>query len=454
MTRILGSVFLLCLVFSGAPGNAAVSVSEAGRLDAELTPVGAERTGNLEGTIPPWTGGIQGPPEHFVKGQHEVDPFSDDQPLHTITAENVADYVERLSEGQKALLAANPDTWRMHVYQSRRTASYPEFVYDAIRANATRAEFVATGKQGVSGSIVSSPFPIPRNGVEIIWNHSLRWRGIRISRAEGSAAVTRRGNYRVTLSEQDFAFPYGIADMTRYKVKYPELMFAAKSKFIAPSLLAGDGLLVLEPINQTDNPRKVWQYRHQSSRILRSPHFAYGVPAPSTDGLRTVDEFGLFNGPTDRFDWELLGKRELYIPYNAYRLHSGRIGYSNILHRRHLNPELARYELHRVWVVEARLKDGQQHVYSRRTFYVDEDSWQIAVSDTYDMDGALWRAAEAHAVNFYTVPVVWSTLEVFYDLKQQRYLVNGLDNKRHAYRFDTEIDPREFSPNALNYYVR
>ena len=454
MHRALESIFCVSLVCAWALGHAGVSLAEAERLDGELTPVGAQRAANREGTIPSWTGGIQGPPDDFVPGQHETDPFPNDQPLHTITAENAGDYVERLSEGQKALLAANPDTWRMHVYQSRRTASYPAFVYEALRTNATHAEFIATGKQGVSGSIVSSPFPIPRNGVEIIWNHSLRWRGIRISRAEGSAAVTRRGNYRVTLSEQDFAFPYGIADMTRYKVKYPELMFAAKSKFIAPSLLAGDGLLVLEPVNQTDNPRKVWQYRHQSSRILRSPHFAYGVPAPSTDGLRTVDEFGLFNGPTDRFEWELLGKRELYIPYNAYRLHSGRIGYSNILHRRHLNPELARYELHRVWVVEARLKDGQQHVYSRRTFYVDEDSWQIAVSDTYDMDGALWRAAEAHAVNFYTVPVVWSTLEVFYDLKQQRYLVNGLDNKRHAYRFDTEIDPREFSPNALNYYVR
>jgi hypothetical protein len=85
---------------------------------------------------------------------------------------------------------------------------------------------------------------------------------------------------------------------------------------------------------------------------------------------------------------------------------------------------------------------------------VDEDSWQIALSDSYDSDGKLWRAAEAHALNYYDVPVLWTTLEVFYDLKERRYLVNGLDNHRNGVRFTEEGDPREFSPNALTYYIR
>ena len=180
----------------------------------------------------------------------------------------------------------------------------------------------------------------------------------------------------------------------------------------------------------------------------------YDFPSPNSDNLRTVDEFELFFGAPDRFHWTLKGKQELYIPYNAYRLHSGEYGYTDILLRSHINPDLARYELHRVWVVEGKLKPGEQHIYSRRVFYLDEDSWQIAVADNYDKDGKLWRTSEAHALNYYEVPVQWSTLEVFYDLKVQRYLVNGLDNSRNIYRFSEHADPKEFSPNALLYYIR
>jgi hypothetical protein len=167
-----------------------------------------------------------------------------------------------------------------------------------------------------------------------------------------------------------------------------------------------------------------------------------------------VDDFWLFNGPPDRFDWELLGKREMLIPYNAYRLHSGEVGPSDILRRSHIEPELARYELHRVWIVQATLKPGAKHVYSRRVFYVDEDSWQIAVAESYDLEGRLWRVNEVHAINYYEVPVLASTLEVYHDLLRDRYLVTGLDNARIPYRFSEGSDPREFSPNALAYEVR
>jgi len=160
------------------------------------------------------------------------------------------------------------------------------------------------------------------------------------------------------------------------------------------------------------------------------------------------------NGSPAQFDWVLKGKQELYIPYNAYRIHDKAVGPGDIIRERHINPELARYELHRVWVVEGTLKPGMKHIYSRRVFYIDEDSWQIAVMDSYDMDGKLWRTAEAHALNYYEVPVLWSTLEVYYDLEAQRYLVSGLDNGRNPYRFSDTADPREFSPNALNFYIR
>jgi hypothetical protein len=258
----------------------------------------------------------------------------------------------------------------------------------------------------------------------------------------------------VVVSQQEVGVPYASPRDTDFKRTYPNVMLVVKSKIIAPSLRSGDGLLVIEPLDQTHDPRKTWNYSRSLRRVLRNPYFAYDHPAPDSDGLRTVDELDLFNGPPDRFEWKLLGKRELYVPYNAYPLHGDRVAADEILGVGHIDPERARYELHRVWVVEGRLRPGQRHIYSRRVFYVDEDSWQILVSDSYDSEGRLWRVAEAHALEYYEVPVLWDTLQVYHDLRERRYFVFGLDAGLAPPRFEVGGDPREFSPNALLYYVR
>jgi len=446
-------LFLLTLLSVAAAGDNPSTAS--GQLGGPLlTPVGAERAGNTAGTIPPWKGGITEPPASYVPGEQHVDPWPDDGVLYTITAGNMADYADRLSPGQQALLQAHPDSWRMQIYPTRRSASYPEWVYQAVEDNTRTATVLRAGKGGVAGANVSSPFPIPGSGVEAVWNHNLRWRGIRIQRSFGQAAVTRRGHYTVTLTLQDFAFPYAAPPDDELREKFPNLLLAIKGKTVQPGLLSGDGTLVLEPIDQTNEPRKSWTYNRNLRRILRAPHAANAYPAANTDNLRTVDEFDMFNGSPEQYDWRLKGKQELYIPYNAYRIHAQDLAVDDIVGKHHINPAHARYELHRVWVVEGTLKPGMKHIYSRRVFYIDEDSWQISVADNYDLEGNLWRLSEAHALNYYEVPVQWSTLEVYYDLEKQRYLVSGLDNSRNPYRFSDTADPREFSPNALNYYVR
>ena len=454
MKLLLCSLIFLAAACVAGTASAKVSPEEAARLEADLTPLGAERAGNATGTIPPWTGGITQPPPNYQPGDHHPDPYPDDAILFTITAANVTEYAANLSEGQKALLAAYPDTWRMPVYPTRRSASYPTWVYAASQANALTAGVVVEGKGGVVNATITSPFPIPQSGVEVIWNHNLRWRGIHVARSNGSAAVTRLGNYGVILAEQEVGIPYGSPQSTSFKEAYPNIMLALKSKIIQPELLAGEGSVIIEPLNQTDDPRKAWIYSKGLRRVVRLPYAAYDFPVPNTENLQTIDEAGLFNGPPDRFAWTVVDKRELYIPYNAYRLHSDSITYSDILRQGHINPDLARYELHRVWVVEGTLKPGQRHIYSRRTFYVDEDSWQIVVADNYDGEGQLWRVAEAHMVNYYEVPVLLSTLEVYHDLKERRYLATGMDNARNMYRFTEGAAPRDFSPNALLYYIR
>ncbi len=448
-------IFWLAMALVSGRLMAAATPGQSDGLDGpELTPLGAERAGNADGTIPSWKGGITAPPAGYESGRQHVDPFAEDSMLFRIGADNLEEHADKLSEGQMALLRTYPQTWHMRVYPTRRSASYPDWVYAAVKENASTAQVIREGKGGVVGANVSSPFPIPQSGVEVVWNHNLRWRGIRLSRSFGQAAVTRKGRYNVILALQDWAFPYAAPPGTALRDKFPNMLLALKSKTIQPGLLAGNGSLALEPIDQTADPRKTWRYNRALRRVLRLPNVAHEFPAFNVDNLRTIDEFDMFNGSPERFEWRLLGKRELFIPYNAYPIHSADAGYGDIIRTRHINPELARYELHRVWVVEGTLKPGMTHIYSRRVFYVDEDSWQIAVADNYDLDGQLWRTSEAHALNYYQVPVQWSTLEVYYDLKAQRYLVSGLDNQRNPYRFSEQADPREFSPNALTFYIR
>jgi hypothetical protein len=442
------------LLLAAAPAAGGVSEPEAARLDADLTPMGAERAGTPDGAIPAWTGGLVTPPPGQPPDARETDPYAGDAILYTVTTADLAARGNLLSEGQKALLAAYPESWRLNVYPTHRSAAFPAWVYQAVRANATRASVVLEGKGSVAGARVGPPFPIPKSGVEAVWNHTLRWRGARLERSEGSAAVTRLGRYRVVISDQVLGFPYGAERPDAFGREYPNVLLGIKARVIAPSRLAGDASLVIEPIDQTRDPRRSWLYNSDLRRVFRVPWIAYDFPAPFSENLRTVDDAWLFNGPPDRFSWELVGKREMLIPYNAYRLNSSDVSPAEILSQRHIQPDLARYELHRVWVVQGTLKPGEKHIYSRRVFYIDEDSWQISVAESYDKNGKLWRVNEAHAVQFYGVPVLASTLEVFHDLQQQRYLVNGLDNQRTAWRFSEGSDPREFSPNALTYDVR
>lgn len=439
----------LMLLLASAPGRASDTAPASG-----LTPMGAEQAGNTAGTIPAWTGGITAPPDGYRPGLHETDPFPDDQPLFKINASNAQQYAQNLTPGQLALLAKYPETWYMNVYRSRRSASFPDYVYDGVASNAESAQVILEGRGGVNGARIGSPFPIPNSGLEVVWNHNLRFRALRVHRTEGVAAVTRNGNYTLVVSQQDWGFPYSNPQTTDFTQRYPNVHLAVKSKVISPALLSGNGTLVFETINQTTDPRKSWVYPRSLRRVIRSPLFGYDIPGGNSDSLRTVDDFGLYNGPPDRFEWTLIGKQELYIPYNAYRLHGPQIKEEEIVRSGHINPEHARYELHRVWVVEGRLREGSRHIYSRRVFYLDEDSWQIAVADSYNAEGTLWRINEAHAINYYSVPVLWSTLEVFHDLIAERVLVNGLDNQYRPYDFVTTADPREFSPNALIYYLR
>ncbi len=258
---------------------------------------------------------------------------------------------------------------------------------------------------------------------------------------------TRSGDYTLVRFEDEFDLRYVHRDMTEAALNNILLLF--RQKVVAPARLAGGILLVQETLDQVKENRRAWVYNKGQRRVRRAPNVAYDNPGTASDGLRTNDQFDMFNGALDRYDWKLVGKREMYVPYNAYKLHSDKLEYKDILTPLHINPEYPRYELHRVWVVDATLKPGMRHIYKRRTFYIDEDSWQILAVDIYDNRDQLWRVSQGHVINYYEVPTIWTTLEVTTDLQAGRYIALGLDNESRIYDFSIERSFEDFTPAAL-----
>ena len=438
----------LTVALTTVPVQAKITADEAAKLGAELTPLGGEKAGNADGSIPAWTGGITSAPAGYSAGDFHPDPYAGEKPEFVITATNYQQYADQLSEGLKKMFETYPDTFKLPVYKTHRSASNPQFVYDATKENATRATLLDDGN-GMAGAAVGIPFPIPANGLEAIWNHIARYRGPAVQRNGGQAAVTAGGDYNVIGFDEQLLIQYSQENATPESLLENNVLFMFKQKVTEPARLAGTALLVHETLDQVKEPRKAWTYNTGQRRVRLAPNIAYDTPGTAADGLRTTDDFDMFNGSPNRYNWELKGKKEMYVAYNNYTLHGDTVSYEDILKPNHVNPDLTRWEKHRVWVVEATLKEGLRHIYQKRVFYIDEDSWQIQLADMYDNRGELYRVAVAYGVNYYEVPTQWSTLDVYHDLNSRRYLAIGLDNEEKMYDFSINPREAEFTPQAL-----
>ena len=426
---------------------AKVTADEAARLGKDLTPFGAEKAGNKAGTIPAWDGGLTKVPACYKGvGSRICDPFPDDRPLYTVTHANLAQYRELLSTGQAALLAKFPASYKMNVYTTRRTYSNPQFVYDANVKNATRAELGGNG-DALMNAVTGLPFPIPKNGHEVIWNHKTRYRSLSGDRINAQFAVTTSGNYNQSVLRESATFPYNYPDATPESLDNVMIYFL--QVVTAPPRLAGTILLVHETIDQVTEPRRAWQYNPGQKRLRRAPNVGYDNPGTASDGLRTNDQTDTFNGAMDRYDWKLIGKKEMLIPSgNSYRLHSDQYKYKDIVLAGHINQDLPRYEQRRVWVVEANLKPGTSHIYKKRVFYVDEDGYQIRAVDIYDNRDQLWRVQESHTVVAYERSFEMVVAETVYDLLVNRYLVQALNNEEPE-NTDKTFPPSYYDPSNV-----
>ncbi|MCZ4320764.1 conserved exported hypothetical protein [Pseudomonas sp. 8BK] len=442
---MLRTLSILLLATCALQAQAKVDSAQAARLGQDLTPLGGERAGNAAGTIPAWDGGLAQPPANYQPGMHHPDPYSADAPLYQINSQNLAQYQAQLPAGLKALLERNPDYF-LRVFPTRRSAAAPQRIYDATRFNAQAAELISGGN-GVDGAAAGIPFPLPKTGQETIWNHIMRYRGDQISFVTNQAAVLSNGAYNLLKLERDIYFLYGREGVSPQDLD--NTLFYYKYKVVAPAKLAGSALVVQETLDQVLAIRKAWRFNRGERRVRRLPMLAYDTLQPDTNGMATADVVDSYNGAPDRYDWNLVGKQEMLVPYNSYAVHQKGIPYDNILRSNTVNPELLRYELHRVWVVDAALRKGFSHPYAKRRFYIDEDSWQILAADLYDKNGELSGVQESHPISYYDVPMFGSTLETIYDFKGKRYFVDGLDNNEPMYNFNAKLTPRDFTPQAL-----
>jgi hypothetical protein len=440
----------LCTLLLGVGGvGAAPSEEEIARLGGpELTPVGAERAGNAEGTIPAWSGGVTEPPASWEPGQPRIDLFADDLLLFSIDASNVAEHRERLSEGQIALLESY-DGYEMHVYPTRRSCAYPEEYYENAKRNARVAR--VDERCLLQAGIKPPLFPLPADGCQVIQNAKLSvFNGlVGIDRVEATLVPTRGGSFVPTRRRQKIMFHAQAPSFESFE-ELAGVWSKSLSHTVAPAKLAGEITLVHA---LTDGHLKAWIYNPGQRRVRRAPNFEYDNPVPGWQGLVTVDAVNGYVGAADRYEWKLLGKRELYVPYNNHRFFDRSLTYQDLLQRRFPRRDLIRYELHRVWVVEATVRSDHRHVLARRVFYVDEDSWLIVVVDGYDTRGELWRIQESLPQVLYEIPSCVSNSTVFYDMVAGRYVVspalNEEDEADYLAGHTGRVSDTEFSPDDL-----
>lgn len=448
MNRIFKPLLACSLIGLGVGSSmAGVSPEEAMALKSTLTPMGAEKAGNKDGTIPAWTGGLTTRTPGFVNGGKRPDPFAVDKPLYSITAKNMVNYADKLTEGTKALLKKYPDSYRVDVYPTRRTAAAPQYVYDNTYKNATHAS-VTVGAAGPmpAGAYAGVPFPIPKSGAEVMLNHNLRWQGESWYLEFTAYNVTPDGKrVQVLDTNNSYQMPYYNPDSASAAFKGEYVL--VRSVNSGPPIRAGEAITYRG--NLDESRTSAWVYLTGQRRVRKLPNACCDTPTGFSAGVVTFDEAVGFTGRLDRFNWKLIGKQEMLIPYNSNRSMTPTKDF-DIVGEHHLNPDHVRWELHRVWVVEATLTDGQRHTSPRSRYYVDEDSWIAVLGDRWDAKGQLARAVFTLPVAMPDIPAQVAGVWGVYDLISGSMFVSFLQNEK---KLQTKImgkyKDEVFTPDAM-----
>lgn len=398
--------------------QAAPTPEEVKQLGTTLTPWGAEKAGNKDGAIPAYTGGLTKVPVNYSKSNPgwRPDPFPEDKPLFSIDAKNMDKYGDKLSAGVKAMMSKYP-TFRIDVYPTRRSAAYPQQVLDNTLKNTTRCNLVNEGLGINKECFGGFPFPIPKNGYEVMWNKNAQYRGAASLNEEWPTYVKPDGEVVTTAKNNHYI------EWSLYNERNPGWSYATRIEYTSPARL--NGMVSMYYDDKEDTDRHSWSYVPASRRVRMAPDTAADTPIAPIGGAAVYDDANMFSGKMDRFDFKLIGKKELFIPYNAYKLHypdkgSACDGDAKYLPY-HVKPECVRFELHRVWHVQATLKPGKRHIYQKRDFFIDEDAWFGGLQETYDHSGKNYRVLFHGIAPSYEIPAPVGEQGLIHDLSSGVY---------------------------------
>ncbi|MNZ67587.1 hypothetical protein D3C78_858410 [compost metagenome] len=436
----------LALAIAGQ-AHAAVSADEAAKLGTSLTKIGADAAASADGAIPAYNGGLTTPPAGFKSGDSiRPDPFAGDKPLLVIDGKNVDQYKDQLTATTVELAKRFP-TFRIDVYPTHRSVALPQAVLDNTLKNATNTQS-KEGGNAVDNVLPGIPFPIPKTGAEAMWNFLLRYQGVSISSKYDSWNVDASGVPSLSITGQaNISYPI-YEDMSK-PIGAKDTYYQMKLAYTAPARRAGEAIMLRDAANPLVQPRSAWQYLPGQRRVKLAPNLAYDTPNPGTSGSGTYDDVFVFNGALDRYDWTLVGKKEMYVPYNTYKLTYAKDP-KQLTTPNHLSPDFVRWEKHRVWVVEGKLKSGARHIYHKRRFYLDEDSWVALASDQYDARGQLYRGSFAFLTQSYDKQTPDATPFMIYDLIGGTYNINGVVGPYGGIRYIEPLSKTQWSPESLS----
>lgn len=445
-SKLIFRTLLAGVLFTAFNASATVSGADAEKLKGELTPFGAQKAGNADGSIPAWTGGYVTPIPGDEPGGRRGDPFKDEKPLFSINAGNLAQHADKVTEGVQELLKKYPDSFRLDVYKTHRTAAAPQWVYDNTFANATRAKIDNGILTGAYGGI---PFPIPQTGEEVMWNHTMRWRGEAAQNMGRWYVLSSDGRSSMisdTDNQQQFPYYYKEGNAEAFD-QGNGIFWTVRVQTRGPAIRRGEAVLAHE--NVDPNKLSTWVYLTGQRRVRKLPNACCDTPTPAASGVMSFDELYVWTGRLDRFNWNIVGKKEMYIPYNSNRTFQP-TNDEDIISGHHYNPDHMRWELHRVWVVDASLKDGQRHQAPKSRYYCDEDTWTCVLADRWDANGQLWKTLWAQPLVAPDLPGVVIGSYGYNDLLSGTGLIAELTNSQKS---QLAIIPRKpetyYSPSAL-----
>lgn len=446
-TLYISGALALCAI--ALPLQAKVSADEAAKLGGDkFTCLGAERAGNDEG-VAEYTGkwyktwdGLS------AETGYTPGPYADEKPNFTVTASNMAKYDDRLTEGQKALFKKYPDSFKMNVYPSHRDFKPAEWVCETAKKNATTAEVVDDG-EGIKGEGGAPPFPIPKSGIELVWNVINPVRAWTEKVTYDTADVYSNGDITWGRSEFKTMNTGNNPDADERKDYTHKINAYFFQKFLLPARNKGEVAVGYQPNNFADDATQAWQYQPGIRRVRKAPEVGFDFPIPPS-GLRTTDSDYVFNGSPERYNWKLVGKKTMFVPYNNFKINDPALEYDELTTPNTLNPDYIRYEPHRVWVLEGTLKEGVRHIHQKRVVYVDEDTWLALTGDNYDARGTLWRVPMILLFYSQESGSYHRGVSLYHNLTSGAYEATYLVNERGDdwWRINTKLKKKEFSPEA------